>query len=34
MDADRLAEAMAAEFVASVPIDHAGWVEAPERIAE
>jgi hypothetical protein len=34
MDAERLAEAMAAEFATSLPVDHAGWVEAAERIVE
>jgi hypothetical protein len=34
MDVERLAEAMAAEFATSLPVDHAGWVEAAARIAE
>lgn len=32
MDAAALARAMAVEFVASVPLDERGWLEAAERI--
>jgi hypothetical protein len=30
----RLAEAMAAEFVTSLPIDQAGWIDAARKIME
>jgi hypothetical protein len=34
MDAELLAEAMAAEFDTSLPVDEAGWREAAKRILE